>query len=149
MSVLGTPPADGDRRPTRAPRVVGALAAVALLLALVGGASLAYNRAYGTWWRTPTQISYCDRTYAVDVAVVPLTLAEVQARAGSLWAIKDVDRTLRVVATVPPLPVVGRPVLAVVAPALAREEKGLPCAMALYLETDTDSYLSYRLSDVP
>jgi hypothetical protein len=149
MSVLGTPPADGEPTPTRAHRAAGSLAVVAVVVALVAGASVAYNRAYGTWWRTPTQISYCDRTYAVDEAPVPLTYAEVQARAGSLWAIKDVDRTLRVVATVPPLPVVGRPVLAVVAPALAREEKGLPCAMALYLETDADSYVSYRLADVP
>ncbi|MEO7448360.1 MAG: hypothetical protein ABI336_08815 [Humibacillus sp.] len=149
MSVLGTPPADGDRMPTRGRRVVESLAVLTLVLALVGGVSLAYNRAYGTWWSTPTQISYCDRRYAAEQDALPLTYTEVQARAGSLWAIKDVDRTLRVVATVPPLPIVGRPVLAIVAPALAREEKGLPCAMSLYLETDTDSYVSYRLSDLP
>ena len=62
---------------------------------------------------------------------------------------QDVDRTLRVVATVPPLPIVGKPVLAVVAPALDRETKGLPCTSALYLQTGADSRLPFRLAAGP
>jgi hypothetical protein len=148
VTVLGTPPGR-DRTPSRGRRIIGALAAVALVLGLVGAASIAYRRAYGTWWQTPQRISFCDRTYTSAQSPVLLTRAEVESRAGSLWAIKDVDRTLRVVATVPPLPVVGKPVLAVVAPPLAREEKGLPCAMALYLQIGADRYVPFGLSGGP
>jgi len=119
---------------------------VALVVAVIGAASVAYRRAYGTWWQTPQRISFCDRTYVAAESPVLLTRAEVESRAGSLWAITDVDRTLRVVATVPPLPVVGKPVLAVVAPPLARQDKGLPCAMALYLQMGADRYVPFLLS---
>ena len=122
---------------------------MALVLAVVGASGLAYRRAYGTWWQTPNRISYCDRTYAASSVPVALTRAEVESRATNSRPAKDVDRTLRVVATVPPLPVVGKPVLAVVAPALDRETKGLPCTMALYLQTGTDSYLPFRLVGGP
>jgi hypothetical protein len=122
---------------------------VALVLGVVGASSLAYRRAYGTWWQTPDRISYCDRTYAASFVPVVLTRAEVESRAGSSRPAKDVDRTLRVVATVPPLPIVGKPVLAVVAPALDRETKGLPCTTALYLQTGADSYLPFHLSGGP
>ncbi|HET7801877.1 MAG TPA: hypothetical protein VFL38_15750 [Humibacillus xanthopallidus] len=146
MTVLGTPP-DRDRTPSRGRRVVTALAVVALVVGVIGAASIAYRRAYGTWWQTPQRISFCDRTYIASPSPVLLTRAEVESRAGSLWAIKDVDRTLRVVATVPPLPVVGKPVLAVVAPPLARQDKGLPCAMALYLQMSADRYVTFQLAN--
>jgi hypothetical protein len=61
VTVLGTPPGR-DRTPSRGRRIIGALAAVALVLGLVGAASIAYRRAYGTWWQTPQRISFCDRT---------------------------------------------------------------------------------------
>lgn len=148
MTVLGTPP-DPDRPPSRGRRVVGALAAVALVLGVIGAASVAYRRAYGTWWQTPQRISFCERTYTSAQSPVLLTRAEVESRVGSLGVRNDADRTLRVVATVPPLPVVGKPVLAVVVPPLDREEKGLPCTMALYLQISADRYVPFGLSGGP
>jgi hypothetical protein len=122
---------------------------VAVVLGVIGAASVAYQRAYGTWWQTPTRISFCDRTYASSSSPVLLTRAEVEARVGSLGANNDVDRTLRTVAMVPPLPVVGKPVLAVVVPPLDREEKGLPCTKALYLQIGADRYVPFPLSATP
>ena len=60
----------------------------------------------------------------------------------AVWA----STPLRVVATVPPLPVVGKPVLAVVVNPLDREEKGLPCTAALYLQMGADRYVRFGLS---
>ena len=122
---------------------------MALVAGVIGAASIAYRRAYGTWWQTPQRISFCDRTYASSDLPVLLTRAEVESRVGSLGANNDVDRTLRVVATVPPLPIVGKPVLAVVVPPLDREEKGLPCTMALYLQIGADRYVPFPLSGGP
>ena len=119
---------------------------MALVIGTVAAVSLAYQRAYGTWWQTPQRISFCDRTYVTAESPVLLTRAEVESRVGSLGANDDVDRTLRVVATVPPLPVVGKPVLAVVVNPLDREEKGLPCTAALYLQMGADRYLRFGLS---
>ena len=119
---------------------------MALVIGTVAAVSLAYQRAYGTWWQTPQRISFCDHTYVTAESPVLLTRAEVESRVGSLGANDDVDRTLRVVATVPPLPVVGKPVLAVVVNPLDREEKGLPCTAALYLQMGADRYLRFGLS---
>ena len=115
-------------------------------IGVIGAASVAYQRAYGTWWQTPERISFCDRTYVAAETPVLLTRAEVESRVGSLGANDDIDRTLRVVATVPPLPVVGKPVLAVVVNPLDREEKGLPCTAALYLQMGADRYVRFGLS---
>jgi hypothetical protein len=119
---------------------------VTVAVGVIAAASLAYQRAYGTWWQTPERISFCDRTYVAAELPMLLTRAEVESRVGSLGANDDTDRTLRVVATVPPLPVVGKPVLAVVVNPLDREEKGLPCTAALYLQMGADRYLRFGLS---
>ena len=144
--MLRTPPADSDRPPSRGRRVVGALAAVALVLGVVGASSLAYRRAYGTWWQTPDRISYCDRTYAAS----SVTAIAADPGGGRVPGRQLVARSRTSIAPCassrpcPPCPIVGKPVLAVVAPALAREAEGLPCAMALYLQTGADSYVAFR-----
>lgn len=104
------------------------------------GGVLAYRVAYGTWWGTPDHLSYCGRTYLRGTA--GLTHAEIVGLRAALPG--DAPYPVVAVATVPP--VVGHPLLAAVTPQAERQRLGVPCTMAVYLKTGTDSYTGYALS---
>ena len=114
-----------------------------LCLVLVAGGAFAYRVAYGTWWGTPDRIDYCGREY--NRGLSDLTLAKVQG----IWAASpgDAPHPLVKVAAIPP--VVGQPVFVVRAPQSKEKRHGLPCAMAVYMKTGSDTYTAYALSGGP
>lgn len=116
---------------------------VVLSVILAAGGTLAYRAAYGTWWGTPDHISYCGRTYAQGTP--GLTRAEIVGFGAALPG--DAPYPVVTVATVPP--VVGQPLIAALTPQAERQRIGLPCAMAVYLKTSTDTYTSYGLVGGP
>lgn len=108
------------------------------LLVLGSGLTLAYRKAYGTWWQRPEKLAWCDRTYVHYRQDAPLfSRAQIDRSAPS-----PVVR----VGTVPPL--VGRPLIASVTPDSDRASGG-PCSMAVFLETGEDTYAAYSLSGGP
>lgn len=116
---------------------------VVLCVALVAGGALAYHSAYATWWGQPDRVSYCGRDY---VRGTPgLTHAEIVGLAAALPG--DAPYPVVTVATVPP--VVGQPLVAALPPQAEQKRLGLPCTMAVYLKTGTDSYSAYVLSGGP
>jgi hypothetical protein len=117
------------------------IAAAPVIVVAVGG-TLGYRKAYGTWWQAPQRIDYCERTY-LRGAPGP-SRADIDQHE-SLAGLSG-DAPYPVVA-VPP--VVGRPLLAIVSPEAERRRLGLPCSMALYLDTGADTYTAYGLSGGP
>ncbi|HEX2856887.1 MAG TPA: hypothetical protein VHO26_05345 [Propionibacteriaceae bacterium] len=122
-----------------------ALVVTCLLGVLVVGSSLAYRAAYGSWWRTPTRIPYCGRTYLAGAS--GLTLADVRTR--ELRTALPGDRPYPLVGIGSAPPVVGGRLLAAVTPQAERAKLGVPCAMSVYLRAGQDSYTAYGLSGGP
>jgi hypothetical protein len=119
------------------------VAAVPLVLV---AAQLAYRMAYGTlaWWEDPEQIAWCGRDYVPGQGPL-LTRAEVDRLRGSLDG--EPPYPVTTVTRVPP--VVGRPVLASLTPPATRDRLGVPCAMAVFLQTGPDSYRTYVIVGGP
>jgi hypothetical protein len=116
---------------------------IALMVVLAAGGTLAYRKAYGTWWQTPERLTYCARTYlrgtpALSHAAI-VNFKEALPGAAPYPVVT--------VGKVPPL--VGQPLLAAVTPKAIRGSAGLPCAMAVYLKTGRDAYTAYGLSGGP
>lgn len=107
--------------------------------------TVAYRSAYGSWWQAPERISYCGRTYLLGTT--DLSLADIQERLGQAGLSDDGSNRLAVVGKAPPI--IGPPMLAVVTPEEERQKHGVPCTMALYLETGEDEYTAYGLSGGP
>jgi hypothetical protein len=110
--------------------------------------TLAYRKAYGTWWGTPDRIGYCGRTYGTDFSAV-VSRAEIVSFKAALPG--DPPYPVVTVARVPPI--VGQPLLAARTPDSARlDSQGnsrLPCAMSVYLKIGPDSYNAYTISGGP
>jgi hypothetical protein len=119
---------------------------VVVLILIVTGVELAYRKAYGTfaWWEDPARISWCGRQYFPTSAAL-LTRAAAEQQRGALPG--DAPYPVVEVARVPPL--VGRTVLASVTPEERRERLGVPCAMAIFVQTDSDAYRTYVISGGP
>jgi hypothetical protein len=126
-------------------RRVGVVAAAITVLVCASGA-VASHTAYGTlaWWGEPERISWCGRDYLPAEGTL-LTRAVVEQQRASVPG--DAPYPVTTVTRIPPL--VGRPVLASVTPAATRDRLHVPCAMVVYLETDTDAYRPYVLSGGP
>jgi hypothetical protein len=123
-----------------------AVVAVLTLVVAATAAALAYRSAYGTfaWWDDPAQISWCGRTYLPGDAPLQ-TRAEVEQQRGRIG--DDDPYPVVTVARIPP--VIGRSVLASVTPPETRERLQVPCAMAVFYESEPDGFRAYTISGGP
>ena len=113
---------------------------IVLSVVLAGSGALTYRAAYGTWWGAPDHLSYCGRTYLRGTA--GLTRAEITGFGSALPG--HTPSPVVAVATVPP--VIGQPLVAALTPQAEQRRLGVPCAMAVFLKTGTDTYTGYALS---
>lgn len=114
----------------------GLAAAVLVALAISGGVLLVrYQQTFHSpaFWARPSRISYCDRVYQTDGA----GLRGEQVDAQHLSAIGRL------------VPILGWPLLAKKSSQGLQARGDAPCAMALYLRVDSDTYVAYGLLGGP
>ena len=121
------------------------LTVAGLLGVLMVASTLGYRAFYGSWWQTPTRISYCGRTYIA--AKAGLTLADVRTLESHTALPGDRPYPLVSIGSAPP--VVGGQMLAALTPEAQRRKLGVACTMGLYLKTGDDRYTAYGIIGGP
>lgn len=121
------------------------LTVAGLLGVLLVASTVGYRAVYGSWWQTPTRISYCGRTYVA--AKAGLSLADVRTLESHTALPGDSPYPIVSIGSAPP--VVGGQLLAALSPEAQRRKLGVPCTMGLYLKTGGDTYTAFGITGGP
>lgn len=123
-----------------------AVLAVLGLLVFVGVTAVQYGLRFHTlaFWELPSRISYCDRDYASRDSP-----AETRARIEAVPAVLPGDDPLSLVQIGRTIPLLGRPMWAYLSTDRERADLGIPCTMAIYLQTGDDELVPYDLLGGP
>ena len=121
------------------------MVAALLVAMLFGGTILWYRVVYHSFafWAAPERITYCGRDYQTHGST--LTREQIDAEPVSLPG----DPPYPLSSIRPTIPVLGWTLWAKITPEKRRTELGTPCTMAIWVQLQPDSYLSYGLVGGP